>query len=204
MKNIENFIKDNKKLFDDETPGWNHEENFIQLLNEESRQKSANQYSKINTWLQMAAAIIIVAGFALGIISVVSKSGNQTQQAESQLPKEVIEMENYYASLTEQKLNQIETLAGSGPEAVKVTNQLKTEIKSINQNSNALKAEYNKGTHDERLVNAIKNNYRILSGLLDKVVEQLGRTNDDSDKQDHQNGTSDFNAKNNNHENIIS
>lgn len=204
MKNIEDFIKDNKRLFDDETPGWGHEEKFMQLLNEQSRQKSANQFSRINTWLQVAAAILIVAGFTLGIISALSKSGNQTQQAESQLPKEVIEMENYYASLTEKKLNQIETLAGSGPEAVKVTNQLKTEIKNINQNSNALKAEYKKGTHDERLVNAIKNNYRILSGLLDKVVEQLGRSNEDSNSSNHQNKTSDFNAKMNNHENIIS
>ena len=186
MKRLEDFIEENREQFEDGHPGRNHEEKFMQLLNEQSGLKTANQFARINAWLKVAAAILIVAGFALGILSVVRNSGGHLQQADTQLPIEIVEMEQYYTSLTREKLTRIETLAGSGPEADKVKSMLNAEIANLNQTSASLKSEYLKGNQDARLVDAIKNNYRIISGLLDKVVEQLSGKEDTSSESVNQ------------------
>lgn len=183
MNRLEGFIEENRDQFEDGYPGKNHEERFMRLLNEQSALKTVNQYARINAWLKVAAAIIIVAGFAFAILILVRNSGTPVQQSATQLPREIIEMDQYYTSLNEKKMDQIETLTGSGPEAKKVKTLLAAEIDNLNHSSAMLKSEYLNGTRDERLVNAIRNNYRILSSLLDKVVDQLSRPTDESSEK---------------------
>lgn len=175
MEKLREFINDNKAQFDVSMPGKMHEQKFINLLNDQQRTVQANRFSTINNWLKVADIAIALVGLGVGIIAIIGRPVDAPLNAESKLPPELIEMEQYYTTLTSKKIDHIETLAGSGPEATKVKALLSEEIKNLNESSDALKNEYIKGTHDERVVDAIKNNYRILSGLLDKVVEQLSK-----------------------------
>jgi len=204
MKRLEDFIAANRNEFEDGKPGMHHEEKFLQMLNEQSRQKTSGQFSRINTWLKAAAAVLILAGFGFAILTLVRNPNNNVQQTEVQLPEEITEMDQYYTTLTKEKLSQVESLAGQGPEAEKVKTMLKSEIEHLNKTSDELKSEYLKGTRDERLVNAIRNNYRILSGLLDKVVEQLSQPVSDSSEPVNSSESSSFNSNIKRHENIFS
>jgi hypothetical protein len=180
MKKLEDYINKNRAQFDDSMPGKLHEEKFIRLLNNQQSVAQANRFSTINNWLKVAAIAIALVGLGVGIIAIVGRPMNVTQNAENNLPSELVEMEQYYTNLTHKKIDQIEKLAGSGSEASKVKASLDEEIKNLNENSESLKEEYIKGNNDERLVDAIRNNYRILSGLLDKVVEQLSKPEPES------------------------
>jgi hypothetical protein len=180
MKKLEDYINKNRAQFDDSMPGKLHEEKFIGLLNNQQSVAQVNRFSTINNWLKVAAIAIALVGLGVGIIAIVGRPMNVPQNAENNLPSELVEMEQYYTNLTHKKIDQIEKLAGSGSEASKVKASLDEEIKNLNENSESLKEEYIKGNNDERLVDAIRNNYRILSGLLDKVVEQLSKPEPES------------------------
>jgi len=180
MKKLEDYINENKAQFDDSMPGKLHEEKFIQLLNDQKSVVQANRFSMINNWLKIAAIAIALVGLGIGIIAIVGRPVSLPQNAESNLPPDLIEMEQYYTTLNQKKIDNIVTLVGSGPGATEVKASLNQEITNLSESSEALKTEYLKGSRDERLIDAIKNNYRILSGLLDKVVEQLSKPEPES------------------------
>lgn len=173
MKKLEDFINENRQQFDAHAPGSNHEEKFARLLDDRERQQKAENFARISRWVKIAAGVLILAGFGIGIMTVLDNHQGRQQQANGNLPAEVEQMEQYFAVQTREKMNQIETLAGSGPEAEKVKAMLKQEIELLTVSSENLKSEYKEGNRDDRLVDAIKNNYRILGNLLDKVLGQL-------------------------------
>lgn len=188
MKKLEEYINNNRDHFDDSQPGRQHEDKFIRMLNEQDTISRGNRFSTINNWLKVAAIVIALVGLGAGILAIIERPMNMPQNAANQLPAELIEMEQYYTALTEEKIDRIETLAGSGPEATQVKASISEEIKHLNESSKTLKNEYINGNQDERLVDAIRNNYRILSGLLDMVVEQLSEpVNETSRINEHSN-----------------
>lgn len=198
MKKLEDFINENRAQFESHSPGRNHEEKFMNLLNDQERIHSAERYAGISKWLKVAAAILVLAGFGFGILAIVDNPSVKAKQASGKLPDEIVEMEQYFAVQTREKLGHIENLAGSGPEAAKVKTMLLKEIETLNASSETLKSEYIEGNRDERLVDAIKNNYRILGSLLDKVLDQLDKPSGESSE------TMNTNSNSNRYETIIS
>jgi hypothetical protein len=180
MKKLEKYINEHRDQFDDSLPGRQHEEKFIGLLNDQQSIGKGNRFSTINNWLKIAAVAIALLGLSAGIVAILGHPVSLQQSSDNVLPPDLIEMEQYYATQTREKVDRIETLAGSGPEAMQVKASLNEEINSLNESSNTLKNEYINGNRDERLIDAIRNNYRILSGLLDKVVEQLSKPANES------------------------
>jgi hypothetical protein len=187
MKKLDDFINENRPLFDDEQPGKQHEAKFINLLNDQQQIKNAERFAITSRWLKLAAAIIIIAGFGFGILAILYNPTPQPKNAENALPAEITEMEQYYAMQTQEKLNRIEKLAGSEAEGTQVKNMLLQEIDNLNASSEALKSEYLEGKRDKRLVDAIKNNYRVLSNLLDKVADQLAEPTKESSQRINRN-----------------
>lgn len=186
MKRLEDYINENRTHFETNTPGKNHEERFLKLLQDQGRIRGADRFARYNRLFQVAAIIIILAGFGAGILAILNNPTAHELKAEHKLPADILEIEQYYNAQTQAKLDQIETLSGSGPEATKVKVMLTREIESLNASSASLKSEYLQGTQDERLIDAIKNNYRVLSGLLDKVVDELARPADHSSEKINQ------------------
>lgn len=180
MKKLEDFIEQNRQHFEGAMPGRFHEENFIALLEHQKVSKQAERFSRINTWLKSAAALLVLIGFGAAIFAVTGNRKGNEQTTAARLPEDVIRMEEYYNSMALEKIERIETLAGSGPEGEKVKKQLTAEIENLTGLSEELKKEYIRGNGDERLIDAIRNNYRILSGLLDKVTDQLSNPGQES------------------------
>jgi hypothetical protein len=197
MKKLEDFIDQNRQRFDEALPGRFHEENFIALLEQQKVSKQAERFSKINLWLKSAAALLVLMGFGAAIYSVTGNRTGVEQNTEARLPEDVIRMEQYYNTMALEKIERIETLAGTGPEGEMVKKQLTAEIQNLTGMSEELKKEYIRGNGDERLIDAIRNNYRILSGLLDKVTNQLANPGQESG-----NLSPDNPIKQPNHENI--
>lgn len=186
MKRLEDYINENRTDFEIDTPGKDHEDRFLKLLQNQGRIRSANGFARYNRLFQIAAVIIILAGFGAGIMAILNNPATRELKAESKLPADILEIEQYYNTQVKEKLDRIETLSGSGPEATRVKVMLTREIESLNASSASLKSEYLKGTQDERLIDAIKNNYRVLSGLIDKVVDELARPADNSSEKINQ------------------
>lgn len=180
MKKLEDFIEQNRQHFEGAMPGRFHEENFIALLEQQKVSKQAERFSRINTWLKSAAALLVLIGFGAAIFAVTGNGKENRQTSEISLPDDVIRMEEYYNNMALEKIERIETLAGSGPEGELVKKQLTAEIENLTGLSEELKKEYIRGNGDERLIDAIRNNYRILSGLLDKVTDQLSNPGQES------------------------
>lgn len=185
MKKLEDFIEQNRQHFEGAMPGRFHEENFIALLEQHKVSKQAERFSRINTWLKSAAALLVLIGFGAAIFAVTGNGKENRQTSEISLPDDVIRMEEYYNNMALEKIERIETLAGSGPEGELVKKQLTAEIENLTGLSEELKKEYIRGNGDVRLIDAIRNNYRILSGLLDKVTDQLANPGQESGNLKH-------------------
>lgn len=183
MRRLEEFIAGNRQEFEDHHPSNDHEDKFRMLLNDRERMRKAEQFERNNRLLKIAAALLILLGFGFGILAVLNNPADKGKDIQSGLPPELTEMEQYYTGLTKNKLERINALTKSNPDASEVRSMLLQNISRINQSSEQLKSEYIGGNHDERLVDAIKNNYRIMSDLLDKVVGQLVQPSGKSSKE---------------------
>ncbi|NTW26116.1 MAG: hypothetical protein HGA37_15565, partial [Lentimicrobium sp.] len=96
MKKLEEYINENRAQFETDTPGRNHEEKFLKLLQDQDRIANANRFSRNNRLFQIAATIIILAGFGFGIMAILNNPATRELKAESTLPAEILEIEHYY------------------------------------------------------------------------------------------------------------
>ncbi|MCF8302185.1 MAG: hypothetical protein K9I94_02840 [Bacteroidales bacterium] len=176
MNKLEQYIKDNRQHFDANEPAEGHEERFrhkLELFRNDEKKKS---YSRFRFYWRVAASIILLIGFSIVMVRYLTiENGQNLGQAsyEKQLPQELKEVKGYYSSLAQEKLKRIETLTANDSEANQVKAQALQEVQNIEASSEQLERTYVKQNKDERVYNAIVNNYRIITGLLDRIINEL-------------------------------
>ena len=173
MKTIQDFIRNHRQDFDEGEPRSGHEERFLAKLKLEDQVKRSAQYTTIGKWFKIAASVLIIASFGAAIYTIMLRPDQAVLAGKNTTPDEIREIEYYYTSVSDQKLRTIKEMAGSGPEAEKVKAMISEQVRELKVSTEALKTEYIEGKKDERVLNAIRNNYRVLNGLLDHVINQI-------------------------------
>jgi len=173
MSIIEQKIKKNASLYNLREPSDNHFEKF-QLKLKDLHPKKEKRFTINSNVLKFAASILILISLSF----VLFKYGNFGKQLQaSDLGAEYIEVQDYYSSINEEKLNQIDALVGNDEEAKTLKEKAFRKITKLEENSESLEEDYVDSNKDSRVFGAIVSNYRLLSSALDKVIEGINEHN---------------------------
>ncbi|MFN8257869.1 MAG: hypothetical protein U0W24_19385 [Bacteroidales bacterium] len=168
MGTLDDFVKKNAEMFDDELP-FGHEKRFLKKLNK----KGSNSGLKI--WYGIAATFIFLA-----MLSFFGKDYVVKQQLINENPKilrlsdvspQYQEVEEFYKAGVESKIIEFEKLNCKINDEQK--QMIDNELKQLDVNYRQLQDELVKNKNDERIINAMIDNYQNKIDFLDLVINQI-------------------------------
>jgi hypothetical protein len=174
MKIIEDNIRKNRDLFDDAEPKAGHFERFSEKLDAAGLKKETPVILRFSFIWRAAAAVLILITVSILYNKIDNLSLIKTSHS-NELPTELIEAGNYYANLNREKIDKISEITSNNPDGKEVVSIALQEAESLDQNSKELKDKYLE-TKDDRVIDAIITNYRVLSDLLDHIIERVNET----------------------------
>jgi len=179
MQRIEDIIKKNQEAFNDAEPSTDHFEKFQKKL-DEIPVAQESWFERYNIFLKIAAAIVIfvaVATFLYTDSFSYLKSTFTNKIVAAELPAEIVEVMQYYNVITDKKVSQIDDLAVSEDEAIKVKEMAMNELKILEDDRAELEKEYAQNPNSERIVSALLLNQRKRSEILDRIINTLNQIN---------------------------
>jgi hypothetical protein len=187
MARIENKIRENREFFDVNEPSQDHFERFSRKLAAFNR-PSRSLWNRGMLFKAVAAFIVLLlVSFLVTQFYSVRKESAYAANAE-QLPAEVMEAENYYNRLNDEKFAKIDQLADSPEEASRIKDMAKNQMEDITASNTELQKEYSGGVRNQRVLDALVNNYRIMANLLDRIIDELNQENTQNTEHHENNG----------------
>ncbi|MCP4551137.1 MAG: hypothetical protein GY834_03635 [Bacteroidetes bacterium] len=177
MSIIEQKINKNKALFDVNDPIQGHSDRFRARLNKTHRKPVKHQKNWFPKPMKIAASIIVLMAVSFAFYTY--NNGNVGLFA-SETTDKLTEVEDYYSSLTKQKLVEIDELSAGDEDAFALKENALKNVETMDIQTTQLKQDYLDSNKDTRVFGAIVSNYRLLASALDKVIENL---NDVQDKK---------------------
>lgn len=180
MLNIEDKIRNNREQFDAAEPSERHLEKF-QFKLEKFNTPQNKGYNR-GAILRVAAVMLVLVASTIVFFILNNDTNNNglSKSNAAELPAELKEAQYYYTSLANEKLEQLNEFAENDEEAKKVQEMVLLEVNELGANTSELEAEYKSSGQNERLFNAIINNYRVMTDLLDHVIDEI---NQDENKE---------------------
>jgi hypothetical protein len=180
MKRIENTIKKNRDVLNSENPSPGHVNKFRARLDAFHSVKKESWFSRHGEMLRIAAMVIVFIGvgtfyFAGGLSMLRDAISEQIVAAE--LPIELQEVMQYYNVISNKKIDQIDELAVSEDEAIRVKEMAVAELMALEDARKELEKEYVKNPNSERILNALLLNQQKKSEILDKILNVLSQVN---------------------------
>ena len=168
MESLEKYIRKNRDSFDEKEPLEGHFDRFRQKL--ETRKPA----KKVNLFLVAAAAAVagLVLTGTLGVLYNNSSISNFNQKGVTAnvIPAEMNEVETYYKKQISEKYSLIDNLSKkASPE---VASEIKVAIHDMDLNYYLLKKEFINNPQ-ERVMNALIQQYQIRIDMLDKILTTL-------------------------------
>lgn len=180
MSIIEQKIKKNISHFNSREPSEDHFERFqkkLQDLHPKKKKKIRIAFKNIAinpNVLKFAASIAILIALSF----VLFKYGNFGKQTyASDLGAEYVEVQKYYSSVNQEKLDEIDALIGNDEQAKVLKEKAFRKISKLEENTESLEEEYIESNKDSRVFGAVVSNYKMLSSALDKVIEGINEHN---------------------------
>lgn len=178
MSELEKIIQNNRKAYDSDEPSDGHFDRFDARLDELHSEVKVNQPKVIHLinrhWWQVAAVIVILVGFRVVFHNSLTKEEDMSiGRNEAILSPELSEVEIYYTSLADERFDLIDKLVPDSTEGSKIKEMVDMEMSELDQNYGELIEEYKKNPDDDRIIDAIINNYRIKAEILDNIIIKL-------------------------------
>ncbi len=167
---LEQFIDTNREEFDIELPSLNLWDKIDKTVHPKPKKGSW----QIATKAVAGLALFIIAG--LLVYSNMDNSPKNINQAPialiSEENPEFSEIAEFYSSKINKNMSRLAAIGHHDPDIYREINQMESYF-------DTLKMDWTKNTHksDEQLVNAMIENYRSRSMLLEDVVRRLERKN---------------------------
>lgn len=163
---LEKYIIENKREFDenkldevDKLKLWSH---ISDELPEQSKKI-------ISIWkkpvFQIAASIILLLGFSFSFMM-----NNSNNNENSIVNEELYEIDNHYKLLVD---NQIQLIKNNSNLSKRDQDDFLLLIDDLDEEYNKLKTELNTGVNNERIIEAIINNYRKKIKLMENLLNRL-------------------------------
>ncbi|HEY0054587.1 MAG TPA: hypothetical protein VGB63_04450 [Pedobacter sp.] len=168
---LENFIKSNRKQFDEfEVPEtiWNR----IEVgLNEQAKTEPSKQVRTLSFgWVKIAATIAIVLTVGLILWQYQKTSVADISRINPQLAKQ----QYYYASVIQEKQDELKQIKKDDPALYK---EFSTEINVIEENYLKLKKNLSTSPNREETVKAMIRNLQIQIQILNEQLKIIDRVN---------------------------
>lgn len=169
MKKLEKFIRSNISSFENEEPLPGHFERFQKKLDARKPVRRVN--------LSLVAAAAALAGLILtGSLGLLFNNSSLIKFSRDQLTlnrisPEYNEVENYYLEQISKKSTLLNALSINITSSSK--DELQDEFYDLDKNSYLLKQELLKSPKQERIVNAMIQNYQMKIDLLDQMINTL-------------------------------
>ena len=166
MKKIEDFINKNRNDFDSSDLSKNHLYKFEKKL---KRTSNINIYY----WFTIAAAIIVLISFSI-IYKKQLFNSDFTKQGNfylSDVSDKYSEVEEFYKKDIDNKINEFEQLnCKINIEQKKMVN---SELKQLDNVYSSLQEELKNNKNDQRIINAMLDNYQNKINFLELVINQI-------------------------------
>ena len=174
MARIEKKIKENRELFDIYEPSQDHFERFSKKLVRFNNPPKTIWNRGMVFKIAAVFLVLIIASFLVTRFYIVKKQ-DLYAGVSAPLPPEIKEAENYYTRINNEKLDRIGQLAGSDTAATRIREMARDQMEDINASTSELQKEYASGVRNPRVLDAIVNNYRIMTDLLDHIINDLNQ-----------------------------
>lgn len=180
MADIEKIIKNNRAALDSDEPADGHFERFEEKLKSFHKEKVDSE-TKVTplfyrSWMKIAVAVVILIGFGFILFNIGYHNGSNrlaSDNNEIMLSPELEQVEFYYSSMADERLADIDDLVSDSLETMKIKEMVHIELSELKHNYGELLEEYKKNPDDERIIDAIINNYRIRADILDNIINKL-------------------------------
>lgn len=165
MSEFEKYFMENRAHFDTEEPAEGHFSRFERRL---GGRNSSRQFN-LRHALQIAASVAVILASAWVIID---KSNRGDKIAATNVPADVIEAEDYYTRLVNEKYRQIEGFTFDSEQEKAV---LLEELKDLDVYQQKLVSDLEANPSDERVINAMIRHYQLKLEIMDQIITQLNQ-----------------------------
>lgn len=174
MDNLEKFIKDNRKDFDQSVPKLK----VWAAINSELDQPKKAKRISLWKYARMAAAVLVLLGTGAMLGNYFSNGQNQQASALSEVSPEYAELEQYYRMQVNQKRSQLAHY--------KYDVSINDDIGQLEKLMEDLMKELEEAplANDERIINAMINNYQTRVAILERVLQRLQSNNQKNIKKE--------------------
>ena len=172
MTLLEDKIKKNRESLDSVEPEEGHFGRFEAKLKALHEIKSGQQRIGLTQVWKVAAIIFVLISISLALYFI-NPDTQVNQTVASDLPLKLKEAKMYYDQVAAKKLNQINQCAISPDEAFRIRQMAEQEITQLDSNSVELENEIKQGKDNPRLVNALIQNYKTKSDLVEDILKRL-------------------------------
>lgn len=173
MSLLEEKIKKNKDFLDGAEPGEGHLERFqLKLASLHREEAPVKQSPGRPQFIRVAAVIAVLATLSI-VAYLISPAWKNNNLQANELPQEILEAKFYYNNLTSEKLAQIENCALSPEDAMQIKDMAVKELDQLDANSTQLENTLLQNKDNPKVKNALLNNYRTKSKLVDDIINRL-------------------------------
>jgi hypothetical protein len=181
---LEKYILDHRNQFDDQEPDpaiWDRIETrkapVIRINWKGAAMKAA-----------AVAAIFVASYFFHDFMASRNQSADKlfskNMENASPIIKELIEAEAYYSSMISQKQDEIFRLTASNPD---IRHEINMEMVDLDRVYSELKEDLKDNAHNEEVVEAMIQNYRLKLDILEEMLYQLKQSEESQNNQEDEN-----------------
>jgi len=184
---LEDFIRENRASFDRDYPPLNHEKRFEERLtnpklhSQKSDEQDSNRgYTRLKKVIYTAAAAVVVFGAVFiyqnyNLVPVQEKLvGDQTMYLE-ELSSEMAQVEDYYKRTILTRKEELQNMPGAEDYILK---SYFSELDELELAYEDLSKNLARNYSDERIINAMIENYRDRIEVLEALTKQLQTLNE--------------------------
>ncbi|MDR2027698.1 MAG: hypothetical protein LBQ01_09105 [Prevotellaceae bacterium] len=167
MSELKKYLKENRNIFDDQTPPDGHFERFESRLDRLAEKKKSRQTSKTRLVATVAIAASILFAVVAGIWSLKPAEKNPEQ-----ISSEFAETETFYRTQMNEQIAAIQCKLDKADEETR--NQLEKDLQILTEDNNIFVEEIKEYTNEEMAIYYLVKHYSANLQSLQFINDKLG------------------------------
>lgn len=177
--NLEDFIQQNRALFDEKEPPVGHFERFQKRIEEQGKGGSSSRgVIRILPWLMAAASIALLFFVYTGNVGQSKNAGREL----AEVSPEMKETQGFFESTIRKEIAQIEK--AKNPENQKIIDDGFQQLNKLEENYKKLTLELKESGENKRVIFAMITNFQQRIEVLQTILLQLEELEDFNQKNE--------------------
>ena len=172
MRKLEEYVRENRDLFDDMEPDDGHFARFSEKLEAEPGKERFT--IRRSSMMRVAAIILLFITVSVFMFDfALNKWRNDSPGRGSALNSELDDALQYYDSRTSDRLVEFRKLACCGEQQVRLNNMVNGELNALDANSAELKKSLSANPENEMIQAALIKNHQMKETVVENMIQQL-------------------------------